>query len=218
MKSLLFAVVLVSSLVGAASQSWACIWPFCPDPDAVRKTVHQALSEKGRDESRLVSYSVKHNAKVRSKTESEKSSDDSFWKRVGDGISDGLYGTSYEAIIISDVHLGVDLSKIKPGDIVVDGDVVTITLPEVEVIATELNLEGSGFTEADEGLLVSNKDTRDSIRKIFSDHKNSAEKEVMANEDNIRRARESAKKAILSILKIATETEDLDVNFSDPTS
>jgi hypothetical protein len=48
---------------------------------------------------------------------------------------------------VADIQVGVDLSRVQPNDIRVDGDKISVTLPHAEIMSIELRPEGTSVHE-----------------------------------------------------------------------
>ena len=65
-----------------------------------------------------------------------------------------LVGDQLMLVAHGEVIAGVDLSQIKPGDVSVSGDIVTVTLPQAQILATRLDNGRTRVYSRTTGLLV----------------------------------------------------------------
>ncbi len=68
-------------------------------------------------------------------------------------LAEILTGERVLLLASGEVEAGVDLAKIGPEDVRVDGERVTIRLPEPEILSSSLNEEETGVYDRDQGFL-----------------------------------------------------------------
>jgi hypothetical protein len=66
----------------------------------------------------------------------------------------GLTGESVIVTATGQVEAGVDLEQLRPEDVQVQGDTVTIRLPEPQILSSSLDEERTGLYDRDRGIFV----------------------------------------------------------------
>ena len=72
----------------------------------------------------------------------------------GNGLGRLLRGERVLLIAVGEVEAGVDLAGLRPEDVVVDGEKVTIRLPEPEILSSSLDEEKTAVYDRSRGLLT----------------------------------------------------------------
>jgi hypothetical protein len=75
-------------------------------------------------------------------------------QRSSDYLPDFLVGDKLLLVAHGEVIAGVDLSQLKPGDVVVKGDAVQVHLPAAQVLSTRIDNERTRIYSRTTGLLV----------------------------------------------------------------
>lgn len=68
-------------------------------------------------------------------------------------LGEVLSGEEILVVAVGEVEAGVNLDRLGPGDVSVEGDVVTIRLPEPEILGSSLDEEKTRLYDRDQGLL-----------------------------------------------------------------
>lgn len=77
-------------------------------------------------------------------------------ERVKSGVGGVLLGKDRIVLLAAGrVLMGIDLNKIKPGDVQISGDAITVTLPAIELLAVELLPEQSRIFDSQRSWLFS---------------------------------------------------------------
>lgn len=164
--------------------------------EITQKTAFTALKPGERvDHRKLITYEDKELKKVVSKTTTD------------DALFNFFSGQEYTAQIYSLVYLGADLSALEPAHVTASDChilssecIVTVKLPPIEVISTELDLHNSVIVHQSEGILVSKEMTATFIQNMFAQHKKQIEAEAIGSKDNVAAARRNLMSALKDII------------------
>ena len=115
------------------------------------------------------------------------------------------------------VNTGIDLSKVQPGDLVVEGDRVTINAPAIEILSIELDPGKSDITIITEGVPnFSRQYQADIIQSTQSHLIDAARNSVCGGDvDIVLHTENSVREALENLIKPIGFVE-VNVNFEDP--
>ena len=178
---------------------WWCFW--CPSTEEIRQTVIEAVRSEGDARSKLVAYTVEDTSR-----RVETVRDRNWFKNL-------LFGQEVEALLLTTVHLGIDLGGLSKESITIENGKINISLPAIEVVATELNLSKSMVDPKKKGLFVSCEDQIELVQYMFGKHKNDIEKEILDDESIRKKTSDQIKKILKRIILFKFFEDNVGVNF-----
>jgi len=178
-------LLLLGLAIGAgAALTWRLLAPGRPPPPDV-----PAVVEKVRQVARLEALQVSLYKKIAFAPEPAGAG--SIWGDLAGWLRYVVARPQGKAIVFAEARLGLDLGKLQPGDVAVEGRRASIALPPLEVVV-ELK---PGETE----VIGSNLDSAETAR-LLELAKVAFEREVMADRRLQARARLSAEQALSALL------------------
>jgi uncharacterized protein DUF4230 len=178
-------LLLLGLAIGAgAVLAWRVLAPGRPPPPDV-----PAVVEKVRQVARLEALQVSLYKKITFAPEPTEA--DSVWGDLAGWLRHVVVRPQGKAIVFAEARLGLDVGKLQPGDVVVQGREAFIVLPPLEVVV-ELK---PGETE----VIGSNLDSAETAR-LLELAKTAFQREVMADRRLQGRARLAAEQALSALL------------------
>lgn len=178
-------LLLLGLAIGAgAAVAWRLVQPGRPPPPDA-----PAVVERVRQVARLEALQVTLYKKIAFAPEPVEAG--SIWGDLAGWLRHAVARPQGKAIVFAEVRLGLDLGRLRPGDVTVTGREVTIVLPPLEAVV-ELK---PGETE----IIGSNLDSAETAR-LLELAKEAFRREVMADRALQERARRSAEQALSALL------------------
>lgn len=178
-------LLLLGLAIGAgAVLAWRLLAPGRPPPPDV-----PAVVEKVRQVARLEALQVSLYKKIAFAPEPTEAG--STWGDLAGWLRHVVARPQGKAIVFAEARLGLDLERLQPGDVAVEGRRASIALPPLEVVV-ELK---PGETE----VIGSNLDSAETAR-LLELAKVAFQREVMADRTLQARARQSAEQALSALL------------------
>ncbi|MBY0430642.1 MAG: DUF4230 domain-containing protein [Rhodospirillales bacterium] len=179
----------------------------------LQRTAYTAIQpSEGIQQSKIITYTVKDITKTKSSNKI-KPNDDSLLEKIRSGMANLGSLQEFEAQIITLVHLGADLKTLKLDDIKVDGKNINISLPKIEVIATELDTKNSILISKKEGVFVSNEATAAFLQNMFEQHKINISHSAINNNDNVKKTKEGLEDTLKRLITKKLGN-DYEISFS----
>ena len=192
-------IVKLLFLTALIFQSANAKWFWEDKTEEVQTNTFKVVKSSADREGKLISYSITDISK-RVLTKKTISKDKSFVGEFKAYFDNYLKGMEAEAQIYTKVNLGIDLSKLKSGDIIVKDKKIIVNLPAIEIISAEIDFANSVIMTKESGILNSNKVRDDFLQELFMIHKAEIKRNVLSRENTIDQARDSASETIKNIL------------------
>ena len=170
------------------------------DTELVRRNVVAMIGTTTNDDNKLITFSVEHAVDKRILEEFEPK-DNSLASKLHAFVQNLTEAKNIELILHTKVSLGINLDKIRLDMIGVSDETVDIPLPEIEIMAGELDHERTDFVDFDLPPFDGPGEVARTLNDIYAEHKEEMGQEVLSNETNRKSAAAKAKASLRQLLQ-----------------
>lgn len=200
-------------LVTFSLNTYAFNWPWAEKTEEVYNSVSETLAARGNDENKMVTYHIRDITK-REISKGYTPREESLSSDTLAYLQDTLGGLKAEAQIYSDVYLGFDNKNFGKENLSIEGKIITVMLPKIEIIATDIDFGDTVLITKEAGVLTSNKERDELVNNLYNDHKKEMMGNILKGEKNLHEAKANAKNIIKEII-IGKFGADYTVKFAD---